>query len=55
MKKDRVTGRFLAKVLRHNPNLIDLRLDENGWANVDELIEKSAILVKRLILIYCKR
>ncbi|UFH33966.1 RNA 2'-phosphotransferase [Chryseobacterium sp. C-71] len=32
---------FLSYVLRHHPELIDLTLDENGWANVDELITKS--------------
>lgn len=35
------TSKFLSYVLRHHPELIDLNLDENGWANVDELIVKS--------------
>ncbi|WP_315053116.1 RNA 2'-phosphotransferase [Chryseobacterium indoltheticum] len=35
------TSKFLSYVLRHHPELIDLNLDENGWANVDELITKS--------------
>ncbi|MDF2833171.1 RNA 2'-phosphotransferase [Chryseobacterium indoltheticum] len=35
------TSKFLSYVLRHHPELIDLNLDENGWANVDELIIKS--------------
>lgn len=35
------TSKFLSYVLRHHPELIDLNLDENGWANVDELIAKS--------------
>jgi len=34
-------SKFLSYVLRHHPELIDLNLDENGWANVDELITKS--------------
>lgn len=34
------TSKFLSYVLRHHPELIDLNLDENGWANVDELITK---------------
>jgi putative RNA 2'-phosphotransferase len=36
------TSKFLSYVLRHHPELIDLNLDENGWANVNELISKSA-------------
>ncbi len=35
------TSKFLSYVLRHHPELIDLTLDEQGWANVDELITKS--------------
>lgn len=34
-------SKFLSYVLRHHPELINLALDENGWANVDELITKS--------------
>ena len=39
--QNKKTSKFLSYVLRHNPELIDLKLDENGWANVDELITKS--------------
>lgn len=35
-------SKFLSFVLRHKPDAIDLKLDENGWANIDELIEKSS-------------
>lgn len=31
-------SKFLSLVLRHAPEKIQLQLDENGWANVDELI-----------------
>ncbi|MFH6945708.1 RNA 2'-phosphotransferase [Flavobacterium sp. FlaQc-50] len=34
-------SKFLSFVLRHSPETIDLKLDENGWANVDELIPQS--------------
>lgn len=34
-------SKFLSYVLRHHPELINLNVDENGWANVDELITKS--------------
>lgn len=33
-------GKFLSLVLRHDPAKIGIELDENGWANVKELIEK---------------
>ena len=33
-------SRFLSFVLRHQPDAIGLRLDENGWATVEELILK---------------
>jgi len=35
-------SKFMSLVLRHQPELIGLSLDENGWAEVDELIVKSA-------------
>lgn len=33
-------SKFLSRVLRHHPELIDLRLDAEGWADVDELCAK---------------
>ena len=39
MAKDLVKlGRFISLVLRHSPETIGLRLDENGWADVESLI-----------------
>ena len=35
-------SKFLSLILRHQPETIDLILDENGWANVDELREKCS-------------
>lgn len=35
-------GKFLSLVLRHSPETIGIELDENGWADVDELIKKCA-------------
>lgn len=35
-------SKFLSLILRHKPETIDLKLDENGWADVKELLEKSA-------------
>ncbi|HEY4063597.1 MAG TPA: RNA 2'-phosphotransferase [Puia sp.] len=41
-KEKTKTSKFLSLVLRHDPAAIGLRLDENGWADVNELISKSA-------------
>lgn len=34
------TSKFISLVLRHKPEEIGLQLDEHGWADVEELIEK---------------
>ena len=31
-------SKFIALILRHNPGVIGITLDEHGWANVDELL-----------------
>jgi putative RNA 2'-phosphotransferase len=36
------TSKFLSLVLRHQPDLIGLELDEAGWAPVNELLAKCA-------------
>lgn len=36
------TSRFLSLILRHAPDRIGLALDRNGWAIVDELLDKAA-------------
>ena len=35
-------SKFLSFVLRHSPETIALTLDENGWADVNELLKKSS-------------
>lgn len=35
-------SKFMAKVLRHQPECIGLQVDENGWADVEELLAKAA-------------
>lgn len=35
-------SKFLSLILRHQPEAIHLELDENGWADIEELREKSA-------------
>lgn len=34
-------SKFLSLLLRHQPELIGLKLNNNGWADVEELIQKS--------------
>jgi putative RNA 2'-phosphotransferase len=35
-------SKFLSLILRHSPETIRLRLDANGWADVDELLSQAA-------------
>jgi putative RNA 2'-phosphotransferase len=42
-EKDRNTiSKFLSLILRHSPETIGLHLDENGWADIEELMIKAA-------------
>lgn len=41
-KENKRLSKFLSYVLRHHPELIAIKLDENGWVNVDTLIDKAA-------------
>jgi len=36
-------SKFISLILRHKPSEIGLILDDNGWADVEELIEKSKL------------
>lgn len=40
-KKEVKLSKFLSFVLRHKPEEINLELDKNGWADINELIQKS--------------
>ncbi|QKJ29422.1 RNA 2'-phosphotransferase [Mucilaginibacter mali] len=40
-KENKNISKFLSLVLRHQPELIGIELDENGWTDVDALIAKS--------------
>jgi putative RNA 2'-phosphotransferase len=43
MNQDKIKiSKFLSLVLRHKPDTIGLNLDNEGWASVTELIDKSA-------------
>lgn len=34
-------SKFLSWILRHQPGAIGIQLNENGWADIEELIEKA--------------
>ncbi|WP_441000100.1 RNA 2'-phosphotransferase [Fodinibius sp. SL11] len=34
-------SKFLSYVLRHHPEAIGIELDDHGWANIDDLLEKA--------------
>lgn len=36
-------SKFLSFILRHSPEAIALQLDDHGWANVEELLQKAAL------------
>ena len=33
------TSKFLSRILRHDPGMVGMELDEHGWADVEELLE----------------
>jgi len=35
------TSKFFSYILRHNPDKIGIKLDENGWVDIDEFIKAS--------------
>ena len=39
-KENKKISKFLSYVLRHKPESIDLKLDGNGWAETNDLLEK---------------
>ncbi|MCY0914301.1 RNA 2'-phosphotransferase [Massilia antarctica] len=41
-------SKFLSLILRHSPGTIGLTLDQNGWADIDELITRAARHGKRI-------
>jgi putative RNA 2'-phosphotransferase len=42
-KHKKTVSKFLSLILRHSPETIGLQLDQNGWADVDELMSKSSV------------
>lgn len=41
-------SKYLSLVLRHRPEVIGLKLDESGWADIDELLAKSDFTLEEL-------
>lgn len=41
-------SKYLSKILRHNPERIGLKLNNNGWAEINELLNKGNINIKEL-------
>ncbi len=42
MSKNEIkSSKFLSLVLRHQPETIGIELDQNGWVDINELIEKA--------------
>lgn len=52
---DEELGKFISLILRHDPKVIDIILDENGWANVDDLIKGINRAGKQIDFITLKR
>lgn len=46
-KQDKLSV-FISLVLRHNPDAAGIKLDEHGWANVDELITEIGNTGRRI-------
>lgn len=40
MNNDKNLSKFLSLILRHKPETVGITLDENGWADVGELLQK---------------
>ena len=52
-QEEKRLSKFLSLILRHRPEVIDIQLDEQGWAKVEELLPKmqakgSAIDLEKL-------
>ena len=54
-KKLKQLSKMLSLVLRHEPEHIDIQLDENGWTNVDRLIANLNVYQSANLKVYIKR
>jgi len=54
-KENTRISKFLSLVLRHQPQTLGLQLDENGWTNVEQLLDgmnQAGFSIDRQILIH---
>jgi len=50
MKKELIKkSKFLSLILRHDPGRVGLCLDDNGWADIEELLNKTSITREELL------
>ncbi len=47
-KRRTSASKFLSLVLRHRPEAIGIALDEGGWVNVDDLLQRCAAHKRRI-------
>lgn len=48
MERNIELGKFLSLILRHSPETIGIKLDENGWADVSELLHGINCLGRKI-------
>lgn len=48
-------GKFLSLVLRHSPSSAEIKLDENGWADVKQLIQGMCKVGKKIDILTLER
>ena len=49
MKNKTEISKYIALILRHKPETIGIKLDEHGWANVEELIKGILLIYNRVV------
>ena len=54
-KKDIEASKFMSYVLRHNPNAIGLNVDNEGWVEINALIEGTQLANKNFDLALIKK
>ena len=48
------TGKYVSMLLRHHPEEAGVILDEHGWTDVQDLIEKVSCFLQALFAESCK-
>lgn len=50
MQNHQKVSKYLSLILRHKPETIGIKLDQNGWVDVEELIQKMKIEINMQVL-----